>query len=566
MPVLARFRRRGLGRLLIALVALLVFIGAAKSLLKPARIYTHGRTVSSMFEDDSLLLLQPNDRAGDNTVESTVQKLKSLGVDRLRLLVQWQYIALQKQRPADAANPAAYAACWWAPYDRIVRDAKAAGLGVDFDISGKAPSWATGTGAPAGVEAGVWEPSDTAFEQFVQAVGKRYDGSYTPSSQCGGETVADTSTLPRVSFWSVWNEPNQQGWLSPQYRQVGGSWQPASPGLYRGLVDAYWKALAATGHTPRRDTILVGELAPSGCLLTGNGSCAGFGSNIAEWPMPPIPFLQALYCVNTNDQPLTGSAATAVGCPASGSTSAFVSANPALFEMTGFAHHPYNFLESPSAPVPQLAFAPLSELSRLETALDDALAAYGAVRKPPLYLTEYGYVTNPPNPHYTISPAQQAAYLNQAEYLAYADPRVRALSQYELRDAPPNTQYPSSSPKYWESFQSGLEYINGQPKPALVAYQLPIWIPRSTLTTGASTLVWGMLRAADNDTKQTARIEWAAAGSAVYRTLATVTTTDPDGFLEKKVTPPATGTIRLAWTNASGQVRYSRSAAVTVGS
>ncbi len=68
---------------------------------------------------------------------------------------------------------------------------------------------------------------------------------------------------------------------------------------------------------------------------------------------------------------------------------------PALFQATGFAHHPYSFFLPPSATMSDPNFAPLSDLGRLEQALDAIFSTYGASRQLPLYLTEYGYETNP---------------------------------------------------------------------------------------------------------------------------------------------------------------------------
>ncbi|MGI8715349.1 MAG: hypothetical protein ACR2NR_19640 [Solirubrobacteraceae bacterium] len=76
-----------------------------------------------------------------------------------------------------------------------------------------------------------------------------------------------------------------------------------------------------------------------------------------------------------------------------------------------------------------------------------------------------------------MAPATQAAYLDQAAYLAWQDPRVRSLSQFLLRNSPPDTAYPRGSVRYGSTFQTGLEYRSGAAKPALSSYRLPIFIP-----------------------------------------------------------------------------------------
>ena len=93
-------------------------------------------------------------------------------------------------------------------------------------------------------------------------------------------------------------------------------------------------------------------------------------------------------------------------------------------------------------------------------------------------------------------PARQAAYLNQAQYLAWQDPRVGSLAQFLLVDSGPDRSYPRGSPGYWSTFQTGLAYHDGVHKPSFDAYRLPIFVPVPVVRPGTKTLVWGMLRAA----------------------------------------------------------------------
>ena len=539
-------------RALVTLAACAVAVVSAAGLLHQNDLSLPGRTVASIFQDDQLLLYQPSSTAGAQEVQRTLMALRGLGVDVLRLTVEWAYIA-PAQRPAsfDAADPADYPAANWIPYDRIDRLAAQDGLRVDFDVTGPGPAWAM-SASPSAAYKDVYEPSTTDFEQFVQAVGRRYGGDYVGSR---GALAAASRPLPRVSFWSVWNEPNQPGWLAPQYRRAqAGASVPVSPALYRSLLDAAWSGLARSGHTPARDTILAGELAPESIEHT-----------TAESAISPMPFLRALYCVGPGYHRLAGAGAAALGCPRTGTGAAFVAANPALFEMTGFALHPYSFFLAPGVSiVHDPSDVPISDLDRIERGLDGAFAAYGSARRLPLYLTEYGYETDPPNPFRGVSLARQARYIDQGEYLAWRDPRVRAMAQFLLRDAPPDTAYKPGTLRYWSTFQSGLEFVDGAPKPALGAYRLPIFLPRATVGAGGRLLVWGMLRPARNGTRQTARIQWRAPSGA-FRTLATVATNDPSGFLEARIRPPASGAVRLAWTGPSGTTYYSLGVPVSVG-
>jgi hypothetical protein len=324
-----------------------------------------------------------------------------------------------------------------------------------------------------------------------------------------------------------------------------------SPRLYRDLIRAGYQGLYYTGHASARDTILIGELAPEGYETSGFYTA-----------MTPLPFLRDLYCVSGSYRPLRGNAATALGCPGSGSRRQFVADNPVLFKATGFAHHPYYFFHPPSYSAVDLNFAPLADLGRLERTLDRSARAWGMRRRLPVYLTEYGYQTKPPDPYQNVSPAQQAAYLNQADYMAWRDPRVRSVAQFLLFDSAPDSRYTPKDFSYWDTFQTGLLYVTGKPKPAYPAYAMPIWIPSPKFRRGSRVFVWGELRAAPHNHRQSARIQWRPRTGG-YRTLSTVSTSNVRGYLTTRARPPGSGLIRIAWTSAQGVTLYSRAVTVT---
>ena len=275
-----------------------------------------------------------------------------------------------------------------------------------------------------------------------------------------------------------------------------------------------------------------------------------------------MPFLRALYCVDPGYRPLVGADGAALGCPQSRGASAFVGINPGLFEATGFAHHPYSFFLAPSARMTDTNFVPLSDLPRLEHGLDSIFAAYDVGRHLPLYLTEYGYETNPPNPYRGVGPATQAEYLNEAEYMAWRDPRVRSTSQFLLYDALPDTRYRRGSERYWSTFQTGLLYAGGAAKPSLDAYRLPIFVADPVLGSGRSVRVWGRVRPAKLGGSEHAAVQWASHGGE-YRTVATLGATEPSNVLSGEVQVPGSGTIRLAWSSPSGQTYHSRAVGVS---
>jgi hypothetical protein len=508
----------------------------------PSGSHSTQRQMESILQDDQFLLYEP-----PSVIAGTLNEIKTLGVDRVRVTVLWLSIApdpnaTTRPRKFKARDPAAYPAAGWAPYDRLVQLAAARGIGVDFTLTAPGPLWAMAHPAPSAKFASHYRPSPLEFDRFVEAVGKRYSGSWRIRSGSN----AQATTLPRVSYWTIWNEPNQPGWLAPQWRSVAGARVADSPRLYRAYVGAAFAGLASAGHRPSTDTILIGELAPEGTEGTE-----------AENPIPPITFLRALYCVGANDEPLQGPAAASLDCPAGGSAGKFVAANPGLFGATGFAHHPYAFFLPPTSSMSDANFVPLADISRLEHALDRIFAGYGVHRQLPIYVTEYGYETNPPNPFRGVTLGTQAQYLDQAQYLAWKDPRIRSMAQFLLVDSAPNPRFPRGSIGYWSTFQTGLLFHNGAPKPSLAAYELPIVVPNPSFHAGAKVLVWAMLRAAPNGTTQHAALQWRPP-HGTYRTLDELTTSDPSGFLSAEVNVPGTGALRLEWTRSRGVILHSR--------
>ena len=111
-----------------------------------------------------------------------------------------------------------------------------------------------GPGPPRGTTNLNWEPNAAAFGQFVRAMGTRYSGNYDPS--LGRIAPGDPNDLPRIGFWSVWNEPDYGPSLAPQ-GVPGHLTIENSPRMYRSLLDAAWSGLMATGidldrHDPVR--------------------------------------------------------------------------------------------------------------------------------------------------------------------------------------------------------------------------------------------------------------------------------------------------------------------------
>jgi hypothetical protein len=483
----------------------------------------------AIIQDDGQLKTNP---AG------TLATFRSLGLTRVRVTVAWNSLAPAPNsrtvpKRFKGGDPNSYPASNWKVYDAIVRDAKAAGIGLDLTLTGPAPRWATGPGIPAGTHL-QWKPSAVQFGAFAKAVGTRYSGSYKPRGQ--------SSPLPRVTFWAIWNEPNYGYYLAPQ--TINHDSIEVGAALYRGLLDHAWSGLAASGHKPGRDTILIGETAPRG-LDHGIGSFQG---------VKPLRFLRALYCVDSSYRQLRGSAASTRGCPTTASGSRqFRRQNPALFSASAFADHPYALQGHPAPPnVPTNLngpgrsdpdFADLPEVPRLEGVLDRLNRIYGSGKHYNIWSTESAYRTNPPDPVGT-SLSNQALWLNQAEYISYKQRRISSYDQYLLVD-------PVSG-----SFASGLETVNGVHKPSFDAYRMPLFLPTTSTRRGRSLEVWGCVRPAHFARgPQQVAIRFRAGSAGAFTTVKTVRITNPRGYFDVRVTFPSSGQVDLAWSSFTSRTQ-----------
>jgi hypothetical protein len=502
-------------------------------------------TQESMFQDDPMLVY-----GTPAQVEDTLSQLQALGVDRIRVSLFWRNLApandLVTKPNFDASDPAAYPQQLWANYDNLLRAAQAHNILVDMNITSPIPRWAAGQ-APADRPdlQQNWGPNPVEFQQFVTAAGKRYSGSF--------------EGLPRVDYWSIWNEPNQAGWLTPQWapdprnakRQV-----ESSPAVYRSLVAAAWQGLADSGHGT--DTILVGETAPQ-----GQQNAKGITQSIDA-----LRFIRRLYCLDDNLQLLKGSSAAVLACPQN-NPGLFVAQNPGLFHATGFAHHPYDQLSPPARKDKDPDWVTMANLGDLSRELRRIYQRYAqktqTTRGVPLYLTEYGYQTAPDPFFKLVSFSQQAAWLNQAEYISEHNPNVRTLSQFLLVDDAPDPMFSvKTQPRLaWRTFQSGLTLQTGKHKPAYKAYITPLFIKTPRVHRGTPVQLFGMLRPAAPTTRSKVIVQWRPAHRKRWQTRRTLTIGGPRGYFNSSVRVPSSGALRLRWINAH-KVLVSRPARVTI--
>jgi hypothetical protein len=97
----------------------------------------------------------------------------------------------------------------------------------------------------------------------------------------------------------------------------------------------------------------------------------------------------------------------------------------------------------------------------------------------PLWATEISWDSSPPDPK-GVPVATQARYLEQALYVLWRQ-GIRTILWFQIRDSPP-------FPDYASSYQAGIYYLAGVPKPSATAYRFPFVadrLNRNRLT------VWG---------------------------------------------------------------------------
>ena len=202
-----------------------------------------------------------------------------------------------------------------------------------------------------------------------------------------------------------------------------------------------------------------------------------------------MPFLREVACVAPNGQQYAGPAATARHCED------FARFGP--LKATAYAHHPvHEEGRADGAGRRTGDEITIANIGSLGTVLDAVSAQSGGKIPPglPILLTEFGYESNPPDTRNGIPLLRQAQFNQLAEFLAYADPRVTATTQFLLRDAPPLQAVPNAkgSRLYWFTYQSGLLDARSRAKPAAFAYTFPF--VSSNRGAPGMTNFWGQLR------------------------------------------------------------------------
>jgi hypothetical protein len=162
-------------------------------------------------------------------------------------------------------------------------------------------------------------------------------------------------------------------------------------------------------------------------------------------------------------------------------------------------------------------------MSTLERLLREVSRAFGRTR---VWLTEYGYQTNPPD-RFGVSRELQARYMGESARRAYLAPRVDMLIHYLYRDEP--------DPARW---QSGLLGASGAAKPALRAAMLPL---AQVSRRGSTTVLWGRVRPGEG--RQRYILQQYRDGG--WRSVGGLRATSPRGYLTRTLRAARGSKVRL---------------------
>jgi len=196
--------------------------------------------------------------------------------------------------------------------------------------------------------------------------------------------------------------------------------------------------------------------------------------------------------------------------------------------LDAYAHNPYPLAPGQTPWSGGCIHCATITMATIDRLLREVARAFGGKR---VWLTEYGYQTNPPDRYLGVSYRRQAEYLAAAARRAHAAPRVDMLIQFLYRD--------DSLPSGW---QSGLITRGGRAKPAYLAWQVPLTqVSRS----GSRVVVWGQVR--DGSGRRLFRLQ--ASRGRGWRWLGGMRRTDARGFFRVTVRVPR-GTRLRAWSPA----------------
>jgi hypothetical protein len=343
------------------------------------------------------------------------QRVRDAGASYARIAVEWSEIAPDAPpagwQPRDPADPRYD----WRRVDESVVSAVGAGL-LPVAMIEEAPLWAQRCRSGLGSNCSV-DPA--ALADFATAAARRYSG------QLPG--------LPRVPFWQGLNEPNLSFYFNPQFEGD----RPVSPDLYRQLINVFYDAVKAVDPS---NIVIAGGLGPIA---------------VPKYTIGPMRFTRLLLCMRGHRKPR----------PIKGDCGGGV-----RFDI--FDIHPYT-TGGPTheGGINDVQMGDLAKLQELLHAADRAGRIASIYKQVPLWIGEFSWDTNPPDPG-GLPMAIETRWIAEALYQAWKA-KVAVFYWFSLRDRMPQPHLPFS-----QTLESGL-YFRGptleqdQPKEILYAFRFP---------------------------------------------------------------------------------------------
>lgn len=251
-----------------------------------------------------------------------------------------------------------------------------------------------------------WERYDTALERARRygievmltvfgtpewASGKHVKKSYRYAPKRMRDlrrfATAAARRYPQVDLWTAWNEPNSPNFLKPQSIKRRGRRVFRSPQLYAKICNA---VVTGVNRVQKRDKVACGVLNPRGELEPNGGR---------RESVAPLVFIELMRKAG---------------------------ARPEVF-----AYHPYSPSKkiSPTKKVKSEATVTLGTIGKIVKAVN---RAWG--RKMRIWITEYGYQTNPPDKRFGVSWKRQAKWMRIAFERMRRHPRIDIALWFQLKD------------------------------------------------------------------------------------------------------------------------------------
>jgi hypothetical protein len=287
--------------------------------------------------------------------------------------------------------------------------------------------------------------------------------AHLPKTGFGNFAYAASKRFPWVHLWTAWNEPNSRTFSVP-----------VSPSLYvRNVLNPAYAALHQASPANR----VAGGVTSPRKTPTG---------------MSPLAYMQGMRAAHAR--------------------------------LDAYAQNPYPVERGETPTSTSCSACATFTMARLPQIRAQVSRMFGAK---PLWLTEYGYQTNPPDRLLGVSYAQQALYLGESAYRVWQQSGVTLLINFLIRDEP--------SLGGW---QSGLFTAGGTAKLAYHAFPLPLAQVRRT---GSRVVLWGQVRPGSGRRvyaiQRATSHGWAAVGGSAR--------TGPGGTFLRTLTLPRGTRVRL---------------------